>query len=313
MQQLIKLGFLVMVLTMASLAAGCEPSIDVQDLKSFESSLAAAKGSMSPADITNLENAIFELAMDDTVLNTPGRWVDDSQHGWYVGPRPSSHDDYTGFSARMIYDLDNSQKNHLEVNKREFLDNFNHNMASGVPHGTVYGIASIVQHASHVDDPVREAEERLVNAKKQELQKIIDKEGEIVAVTVDCRQPAIDIVTITYSIKNDSKWPITGVTLYYKYSARSGYHEITAPVPPGATSNDTNSYRSVTGGPLVNPCQDFNDFSVVRVSAVGRDDFAPITRDEWLKAKDNLESLLQARADISRSLQELMYWLRSIH
>lgn len=298
MQKRLNLLVIGLPLALASLVSACTPSIDVSGLQAFERSLAKAKGSMSQTDRSKLENAIFALVMDGAVLRPPGEWPGGRQHGWYIS---GTRDDisiagHAGF-VHAFWDAMFDGNPSFEKKTTSIMD-------------------KAIRKGLNIDDPIHDVETRLLANEQKELQKIVDRDREVVTTSFECTG-----VHLTYSIKNESKWPITGINFSYEVVAadqlhvesHESVHEFNPPLLPGGTSDIVLDRVAPSMTPIVLIPAGCQRPFLEQVSVVGRDPFAPLDRTELLKAKENFASLLQAEAGISRELQELLDWLIDIH
>ena len=298
MRKRLSLRALGTIAALALPAAACTPSIDASDVKAFEKSLAEAKRSLSPTDRTKLENAIFAIALDDTMLLSPAemdaRRVAAEHPKWAI----TLQGDLTVEGHRMAYVMTRSV--------------FVGNLADRIKD---FRITSSMKQKPNVEGPVAEADERLVTARKNELQKTIDNEGEIVTMSSECRASPVGTNRRYYTVKNESKWTIAGMTAFYagagsptrdQHLAGVARHAFTPPLAPGDAATLVLSFHP----PIWDECQIAAELSSVEV--VGGSSFRPISRAEWLQAKERLQSLMQARGEVTKSLQAYMDWLRNI-
>jgi len=283
--------------------APSEPSINFANVELFKSSFAALKKSMSPADRIDLENAVFAYEVVEFLRVRPSegqplRLVILIDARVVPGMAPLSLDGLINATGQTLVMSGNVVDSPVRALREE----------GSIHHDDFEKI----RRSSH---PVDAAAERLwdrfsFDENIEYLQRIVDRGDEVVTALVDC-----SINRNAIKIKNESKWPITQIKVTYGGRVNREY-KFAPPLMPGATSAYLYAGEALVSAPYVgrfpiDVCA--SGFELWPVDVIGRDAFKPMSRKEWLPAKQRLDELLAAKPDIAKSLNELMGWLRSIN
>jgi hypothetical protein len=259
-----------------------ERSIDVSNSQNFEKSLAETKKSLTPSEQMRLANAIFAIATRHVTpqldVERTRDYIRHLDHSNFVKGFYSSWNSYgqTVKEATFVNIIDAAMFMHLDTN-----------------------------------NPIPPLLDQFVTRPEAELQKAVNvnRENEFVTLVLPADGKSSNRLGCTFSIKNDSKWPITRVGIGYGYTETTqkvSYHDFNPALEPG---HDADLVLEALG--RLSSCM--LQISVNSVDVVGREPFTPMRKADWQRAKQQLALLTGVRAEIAPRLQEILDWLRSIH
>ena len=175
--------------------------------------------------------------------------------------------------------------------------------------------------ATESRDLAHEAEWKLIDGKIAELKKTVDAE-EVVEISDRCFEGNGMVMNRhSFSIKNETKWPLTLAKVRYSGQPLPGRNDIASgtlalefkpPLLPGSVS-DSFEYAAGRGGLVAMQDACKISYKVIEVESVGRGPSVAVDRSEWQLAKQRLDMLIAKRPEVANYVDGFISWLRSIH